>query len=178
MLNGWVSDVRFHAVFFQVFDLVPKNIALEPGSYIVDVAIKTYKNKIHKNTSKNAKKKKVNAKNHAKCRCFSWSCRTCSGPRRLISIGCQMSENQPSEWMCLAMTGLVINLWSTPSTTVWVFQIELHPSRRGPREGWIPGDGRDVLDFCWGCLVIEDLWNGCFCWFQQWKNMRFAKDFR
>lgn len=51
-------------------DLVPKNMALEPGSYIVDVAIKTYKNKIHKNTLKNAKKK-VNAKNDAKCRYFS-----------------------------------------------------------------------------------------------------------
>ena len=138
-------------VFFQVFDLVPKNIALEPGSYIVDVAIETYKNKIHKNTSKNAKKK-VNAKNDAKCRCFSWSCRTCSGPRRLISIGCQMSENQPSEWMCLAMTGLVINLWSTPSTTVWVFQIELHPSRRGPREGWIPG----MVGMCW--IFVGGVW--------------------
>ena len=42
---------------FPSLDLVPKNMALEPGSYIVDVAIKTYKSKIHKNTSKNAKKK-------------------------------------------------------------------------------------------------------------------------
>ncbi len=104
------------------------------------------------------------------CRCFSWS-RACSGPRHLFSIGCHVkkktsrynpgiwSDSQPSSMLVfsLATTGLVINLWSTLSTTVWVFQIELHPSRQGTvvrTQGWEKG----MSEVCVGCFFFRSVW--------------------